>query len=407
MGTIFWSWQSDLDARVTRDVIRDALAAAIEELHETLEERHELTSDTKGVAGSPDIVATILAKIDAAAVFVGDVTPIAISSEGKAAANPNVLIELGYAKKSIGLTRVLLIWNTAFPGATVEQLPFDMRGRRAPIGFHLPSGASRTDLAEAREQLRRVLVDALMASLAVTTPADPIAAPEWQASWPADPGIWFDPGRPLAINEDGEPGSKSVTPGTHSYVRILPTTWTRPATFGQGGRDHPRILGMTNGFSGGATRGGYLHYSGSLRSNRPGPLTNLVMQFRATGELWGVDPFVARREEQHLFFADRAIKGINDFIDENLPVLQRNGGGGPFRIRVGVTTLEGLRWISETGYGGKPQALEPAAAAEFALQGTSEQERLDALEGAWGEISAAFGMPRPGRETLVRQIRGF
>ena len=46
--------------------------------------------------GSPDIVATILAKIEAAAVFVADVTPIAVSPGGKHVANPNVLIELGY-----------------------------------------------------------------------------------------------------------------------------------------------------------------------------------------------------------------------------------------------------------------------------------------------------------------------
>ena len=102
MSTVFWSWQSDLDARVTRD----ALSSAVEELHADLEERHELTSDTQGVAGSPDIVATILAKIDAAAVFVGDVTPVAFSAARRAVANPNVLIELGYAKKAIGLNRV-------------------------------------------------------------------------------------------------------------------------------------------------------------------------------------------------------------------------------------------------------------------------------------------------------------
>ena len=407
MGTIFWSWQSDLDPRVTRDLIRDALAAAIAELQETLEERHELTSDTKGVAGSPDIVATILAKIDAAAVFVGDVTPIAVSTDGKAVANPNVLIELGYAKRAIGLNRILLVWNTAFPGAAIDKLPFDMRGRRAPVGFHLPAGSTRAALAEARERLHETLLDALRASLAVASPAvDPPVA-EWHAHRPEDPGLWFDAGRPLPINEDGQAGSKAMTPGAHSYVRILPASWERPAHFGQGGRDHPHILGDTTGFSWGATRGGFLHYSGSLRGNRTSPLTNLVMQFRATGELWGVDPFVARRDEEHLFFADRAIKGFNDFIADNLPVLQRNGASGPFRVKVGVTALEGLRWLTDSRFGGRPQALDDRAEAEFTLDGVGEEERLLALEGAWGEIAAAFGLPQPGRDTLVRQIRGF
>ena len=64
--TVFWSWQSDLDSRVTREVIRYALDEAIKILAVDLEEadRPSLTSDTQGVAGTPDIVATILRKID-------------------------------------------------------------------------------------------------------------------------------------------------------------------------------------------------------------------------------------------------------------------------------------------------------------------------------------------------------
>jgi hypothetical protein len=49
----------------------DRSCGAIEDLDAELDERHELTSDTQGVAGSPDIVATILAKIAEVKVFVG------------------------------------------------------------------------------------------------------------------------------------------------------------------------------------------------------------------------------------------------------------------------------------------------------------------------------------------------
>lgn len=131
--TVFWSWQSDLDGRVTREVIRFALDKALAILAADLEEadRPSLTSDTQGVAGTPDIVATILRKIDEAAVFVGDVTPIALSDSGKACANPNVLLEMGYANKALTEHRVIQVWNTAFAGATLDALPFDMRGRRS------------------------------------------------------------------------------------------------------------------------------------------------------------------------------------------------------------------------------------------------------------------------------------
>ncbi len=73
--TIFWSWQSDLDARVTRNLIREALVQAIKALSVGLEEaeRPGIDHDTRGVPGSPGIVETIHRKIDEAAVFVADV----------------------------------------------------------------------------------------------------------------------------------------------------------------------------------------------------------------------------------------------------------------------------------------------------------------------------------------------
>lgn len=403
MATVFWSWQSDLDARVTRNVIRDALADAIDGLQAEVEERTELTSDTKGVPGSPDIVATILAKIDAAAVFVGDVTPIAISASGKAVANPNVLIELGYAKKSLGLNRVLLVWNTAFEGTTPERLPFDMRTRRAPIGFNLATGADKAQLAQARAELRDIFKDALRECIAVANPSQ-TASPEWQPASTQSPAVWFNPEDPLPINEDGAPGTKTMRPGPYAYVRILPAVWNRPADFGGGSHSH--ILGDTRGFSWGTTKGGFLTYSGSIRASEQSDLFNATMQFRATGELWGVESRITDTD-RNWFHADYVIKSINDFIDENLRYLLRQGARGPFRIRLGVTDLEGLRWATDTHWGGTPQALEPKAEAEMILMGDGEEERLAALEIAWGEIAAAFGVMQPNRPTLVKQIRGF
>ena len=77
--TVFWSWQSDQPSRETRSLIRDALIAALDRIAVDLEEadRPEIDHDTKDMPGSPDIVASILAKIEAAAVFIADVTPIA------------------------------------------------------------------------------------------------------------------------------------------------------------------------------------------------------------------------------------------------------------------------------------------------------------------------------------------
>lgn len=165
--TVFWSWQSDLDGRVKRELFRSALDQAIGMISADLDEaeRPSLTSDTQGVAGTPDIVATILRKINEAAVFVGDVTPITISTDGKACANPNVLIELGYAHRALGENRVLQIWHMAFDGATVDKLPFDMRERRGPIPFHLTVGADREELRRVRADLAKRLAEYLRLAL--------------------------------------------------------------------------------------------------------------------------------------------------------------------------------------------------------------------------------------------------
>ena len=87
--TVFWSWQSDQPSRETRNIIRDALVSALDRIAIEMEEaeRPEIDHDTKDAPGSPDIVATILAKIQQAAVFVADVTPIAVSDGGKQVAN--------------------------------------------------------------------------------------------------------------------------------------------------------------------------------------------------------------------------------------------------------------------------------------------------------------------------------
>jgi hypothetical protein len=407
MSTIFWSWQSDLDKRVTRDLVRDALAAAIEDLHAELDERHELTSDTQGVPGSPDIVATILAKIDAAAVFVGDVTPIALSASSKAVANPNVLIELGYAKKSLGLNRVITVWNTAFDGAEIDRLPFDMRGRRAPISFYLKPGASTEELRAARDGLRKALIEALRLSVTVfNAAAGGDAFPDWQPSGPTSPALWFNLLDPLTINEDGAPGSKAVHHGPYAYVRILPRSWEVPADWGQGAR-RPNILGNTSGYSWGMTKGGLIVYSGSLRAVETRPLTNFVMQFKSTGEIWGVTPFVTNGERGGNFYADTFISNAYKFIEHNVRYLDDSGGRGPFMVRMGFTDMTSMQWTTSANWGGRPVALEDEADAVMLVNDASEASILAALEVGWGKIAEAFGLSQPPRAILVKQIRGF
>jgi hypothetical protein len=89
--------------------------------------------DTAKVPGSPDIGQTIFAKIDRAAVFVCDVSIVnqARGEGDRPTPNPNVLVELGYASKSLGWERAIMVMNTAFGG--VDQLPFDLKQKRTVL----------------------------------------------------------------------------------------------------------------------------------------------------------------------------------------------------------------------------------------------------------------------------------
>lgn len=125
---IFYSWQSDLPGNKTRNFIRDCIDEAIDlaEESEAIEaERDEATKDT---TGSPNIVTTLFSKIDECDLFIADVSLCFTSNtpEEKKSPNPNVLLELGYAVKTLGWERVICLCNTDFG----KEYPFDIAHNR-------------------------------------------------------------------------------------------------------------------------------------------------------------------------------------------------------------------------------------------------------------------------------------
>lgn len=168
--TVFYSWQSDIRAGANRTLIEDALKKAIRELAVSGGEtiiNPVIDRDTAGIPGSPDISSTILKKIDNCSVVVADVTLVDNGSQRRRFPNPNVLIEVGYAIKSLGFSQILLVQNT-FNG-TVEDLPFDLRGKRVMQYCSDPEAKTRT---EQRNQLSNRLRDALVAILPILGDVD-------------------------------------------------------------------------------------------------------------------------------------------------------------------------------------------------------------------------------------------
>jgi hypothetical protein len=161
---IFWSWQSDTPGKIGRFLVRDALNDAIEKLRDNKEVEDaprdlHLDHDVKDVPGSPDLVRTILEKIEKSEVVVADVTIVGKTPEGKGLINSNVAIELGYAFHACSDERTVLVFNKHY--GTYEKLPFDLRHKGGAVDFSLKPEASKSEIATSQ----RLLADAFVRKL--------------------------------------------------------------------------------------------------------------------------------------------------------------------------------------------------------------------------------------------------
>ena len=131
--TIFYSWQADLKNNKNRGLIENAIDKAKKSLltkNMNITEI-EITSDSRGVYGTPDLVSSIFNKIEKCDIFIADVSIINAKSNYRETPNPNVLIELGFAARTLGWNRIICLFNSEY--AQIEQLPFDIRSRKPII----------------------------------------------------------------------------------------------------------------------------------------------------------------------------------------------------------------------------------------------------------------------------------
>ena len=409
--TVFWSWQSDLDSRVTREVIRYALDEAIKILAVDLEEadRPSLTSDTQGVAGTPDIVATILRKIDEAAVFVGDVTPIAVSDSGKSCANPNVLLEMGYANKALTEHRVIQVWNTAFEGATIEKLPFDMRGRRGPMAFHLPIGADTATVRTVRAKLARELAEALKLSVDQLSPPPPEAV-HWQQHFPGDSDVWFDPAIPQTVTNPMHGSSKiRWTPVGPGYARLVPSKWAAKPDAKRALTDHPghpALLANPNPLKCGMSRGGAMVYWPGTAKDGIYPTGAITQWFEKTGEFWGVaGGFLFTPKDGRLTLAtDYIFKQWLHFLERNCMLAVSHGGSLPIHVRLGVVGLTDSWWPqAQFDFGEGFAAVEDSYEFDATLTTITPQDLEAVVVDGFNGLAAIYGV-EPHTEEQIEAL---
>ncbi len=135
--SIFYSWQSDLPNNKNRSFIYNAIEKALKNIYSTTDSITEyiIDSDSRDEVGTPDLVHSIFSKIDACDIFIADISIIngvnCNDFKYRRTPNPNVLIELGYASRAIGWSKIICIYNSEH--AQIEELPFDIRSRKPII----------------------------------------------------------------------------------------------------------------------------------------------------------------------------------------------------------------------------------------------------------------------------------
>jgi hypothetical protein len=124
---VFYSWQSDLSNNTNRGFLETCITEALKELNvsDLYDIEFSLDKDTKDESGTPHIAETIFSKIEKSKLFIADVSIINSGSVGRKTPNPNVLIELGYAARTLGWERIICIYNKAY--GSFDDLPFDLK----------------------------------------------------------------------------------------------------------------------------------------------------------------------------------------------------------------------------------------------------------------------------------------
>jgi hypothetical protein len=407
--TVFFSWQASRSPREGRNLIERALKQAIVDLstdaalEEALRDGLGLDKDTKNVPGSPPIFATILEKIDKAAVFIPDLTSVAKREDGELVPNPNVLIEYGWALKALGYHRIIPVMNTAYGDPQQDRLPFDMAHLRFPITYCLPEGASDDDRRTTRAALTKELGSALRTFFDSDEFKSRLPKPEEPPPFPRQVRLngrarFRSKGMPLGTPRDslrlltGQPESANLKlgDGPAYWFRMMPKIDSGRRWSVLDIKDKTLELAMVPllhmsqsiGFVRGADGGGYFSVEGE-------DTTWSVAYVFTTGEIWLIDSWLARvpnyvQLDEAAFTA--TLSKCATFLSE------RFGLAGPYHWEAGFEGISG-RMLSLPGqYIAKGTAVGDVveASGEFQLG----DDAVETLRAFFEKVYDCFGLRR-------------
>jgi hypothetical protein len=357
--TVFFSWQVDTPSKVGRGFLKDVLEEACKKLaNETgITEAHRdlsVDSDTQGIAGQPPIVETIFKKIDVTGVFVADMTFTGTRIDKRPTPNPNVLIEYGWALKSLSHQRVICVMNDAYGKPSHESLPFDLGHVRWPIAYSLHEDATPETRKAEKQKLVSVLTSAIKASLE-TIPATPI---EVLPSFPLahaknGPARFRGPNEALGFEYENMRGEKQKEIFLSHHPSAM---WLRVMPMYDTGKRYPPHVVKEHISKGGQMNltpidngaGGYGNfrafdgtgiYRGKIQDKGATRIeTGSVAFVFNTGEIWGVDT-------ERLMYTGDTLEFLEDIFADNLwgysNFLQILGIKPPFKWIAGITGVKG------------------------------------------------------------------
>jgi len=411
--TIFFSWQNDTPTKIGRNFLRDILEKACKEiaLDTTINEavRNELSvdSDTQGEAGQPPIAETIFKKIDSAAVMVADMTFTGKRLDKRPTPNANVLIEYGWALKSLGHKRVISVMNEAYGKASSDSLPFDLAHVRWPTRFTLDEKTSSEEKKKIKQELVSSLKKAIRASIE-TMSSSSITSPR-KSPWVVakdGPARFRGTGEELGIYEDDNKALKVfLASGPAMWLRVIPsivpkkiwTTFELKQTAQSGNNLYPSPLVYGQGLDWFRAEDGWGTFS--TKENKNGHIMTGGAAFVfETGEIWATDTNLLAYDTDKLFYMD-----IQNKCTKSLTIysqfLQRLGIEPPYNWIAGLTGIKGRAleypakpghsWIRDSG------PIYLAGTIEVEGQFAAKESALVALLPFFEKLFEKCGRPRP------------
>lgn len=399
---VFWSWQSDTSAKNNHYFVRDAIELALQKVAKDLEldeaMRPEIDHDTKGEPGLVSIVDTIFQKIVQSAVFIGDITFVGKTINDKLLPNPNVMIELGHAITSIGPERIILVANKAY-GGKPEDLPFDLRHRRAPITYDLSEGASSTERHKVKEKLAQSLAVALASCLGrvIDENAKAVEFPETKARQD-DRSTWLEQGEVIEHhNFYHEPGNKrwEVLERPRFYLRVIPASYTGNKT----AREIQDLRGSNHAVT---CIHPWIHGDGGVNAlgvvavgfGRDKKVLAATQWFKNTSEIWAFNCSVSFQQDEKspLQLSLGVIpKSWREQLNRSIDFLEHIGVKGPLKIEAGVVGLKDVIWGEDFGPG--YTALANEIHVQHIETHWKEETRQEFLTTAFNQLCDAYNQP--------------